>query len=365
MKEFTQKLKIFLMEFIRAPRATSALVGRLVMQRFASGQVARLRETARQSPFILQIEGTNVCNAVCVFCANTHMQRPKGVMSLPLFEKIVKDYAGMGGGPVSLTPIIGEALLDPHLLERLRILRSNAAINQISLTTNALALDKYTDEEVCSLLETLYTIQVSIGGLDAVTYERMYGIDRFTHVERAMERLLSLNATVAQPAHITFAFRTNDWQFESRFRNTLDGYRQRGAFISHIWTYANYAGLVKDDENLNLVVMKSGQNKRNACIYASVAMSICWDGTITACGCADFEGTRLTIGNAVTESLADVWAGKKRTGLLDSFAEGKIPPMCRECSAYQGDTTFASAFFKNVMPHQPLPLDFYHYIWGG
>jgi MoaA/NifB/PqqE/SkfB family radical SAM enzyme len=180
-----------------------------------------------------------------------------------------------------------------------------------------------------------------------------------------MERLLHLNSSISHPAHITFAFRTNDRKFESRCKEVIDRYRRRGVFVSHIWTYANYSGLVKDDKKLNLVVMKSGQHKRKACIYASVAMSICWDGTVTACGCADFEGTRLTIGNASTESLAAVWAGKKRTGILGSFAEGTTPLICRKCSAYQADTSFAFPCFKNVQPHQPLPLEFYHHLWGG
>jgi len=365
MKALTQKIKIFLLEFIRLPGAALTLAGRMLLQKFAAGQVERLRRITQQAPLILQIEGTNVCNAVCVFCANAHMQRPKGVMSLHLFERIVQDYAAMGGGPVSLTPVIGDALLDPHLLERLRILKSNPAINQISLTTNAIALDRYSDEEVRRLLETLYCIQVSIGGLDDATYELMYGIDRFPQVRQAMERLLSLKAAVSQPAHLTFAFRTNDRKFESRFKGLLDGYRQRGVFVSHIWKYANYAGVVKDDTAKNLVVMENVQNRRKACFYASAAMSICWDGTITSCGCADFEGTRLTIGNATTEALADVWSGKKRSGLLDSFAEGNAPPLCRKCSAYLADTAFAVPCFKNVQPHRPLPLEFYHQLWGG
>ena len=365
MTEIVQKIKIFLLEFMRSPVDTSALVGRLLVQKFATEQIERLRLITHKSPLILQIEGTNVCNAVCVFCANAHMQRPKGVMSLPLFEKIVKDYAGMGGGPVSLTPIIGDALLDPHLLERVRILKTYPEINQISLTTNALALDRFADEDVCRLLDTLYCLQVSIGGLDAATYELMFGVDRYPYIEQAMERLLLLNTSVSHPAHITFAFRTNDRKFESRYKEVIDRYRRRGVFVSHIWTYANYAGLVKDDEKLNLVVMKSGQQKRKACIYASVAMSICWDGTITACGCADFEGTQMTIGNAATEALSDVWTGKKRTGLLSSFAAENAPMICRKCSAYQADTSFAFPYFKNVQPHQPLPLEFYHQFWGG
>lgn len=366
MKDFIQRFRIILFELVRSPFKTSAEIGRRLLNNLiVTEQVSRLQKTSGLAPLILQIETTNACNAACVFCAKSRMKRGKGVMSLPLFKKIVADYSNMGGGPVSLTPVIGDALLDPHLLERLQIMKEHAEINQISLTTNAIALEKYSDKEVCRLLESLYCIQVSIGGLDAESYKMMFGVDRFSEVRLSMERLLELRTKVSQPAHITFAFRTNDWKFESRHKKVLEEYERGGVHVNHIWTYANYSGHVESDKKLNLVVMQSCLQKRRACFYPSVAMSICWNGVVTACGCADFEGNQLMIGNAENEDLKAVWDGRKRTGIIDAFKGATLPPICRQCSAYQPDTVFAQPYFKDVKPHQPLPLEFYHYLWGG
>jgi radical SAM protein with 4Fe4S-binding SPASM domain len=356
-----------LLNLAKSPAQTLVKIGRRFLPHADTfPQLLRMREITQETPIILQIETTNICNSACVFCAYPKMRREKGVMSLPLFEQIVNEYASMGGGSVSLTPLVGEALLDPHLLERLRILDECPQICQISFTTNAIALERYSDEEVRSILKVIDCIQVSLGGLDAAAYTTLYGVDRFIQVQRAMERLLTLKNEVADPPYINFAFRTNDWKFELRFRRQLKNYRQRGAFVSHIWTYANYAGLVRNDKSLKLEVFDGNMEKRLTCIYPAVHMAIGWDGRITACGCVDFEGTELRIGQAGKDSLSQVWSGKKRMEILDSFAAGKLHNICRECSAYMRDSAiYSKPFCRGITPHRPLPQEYFQQFWGG
>jgi len=325
-------------------------------------QVEEVRKVTRKAPLFLQIETTNTCNAACIFCAYSGMKRKKGVMSLPLFRKIVQDYAAMGGGPVCLTPIVGDALLDPHFLQRLEILKEFPEIKQVTVTTNGIALNKYSDEDVCRILESLFCLQLSVGGLDQATYQTMFGVDRFSQVREGMERLIRLNSVVSNPAYISFAFRTNDRKFENRYKSQLAKFREKGIHISHIWSYANYSGAVKDDAERNLVVYDSRGKKRNSCVSPSMNMTVCWDGTITACGCADFQGDKLTIGHADKDRLAEVWSGKKRAAILESFAKGKLHPICQECSGYTPDSVFACPHFKGVLPHQPLPLEFFRNV---
>ena len=360
-------IKILLVEFVKSPLHTIAEVGRRLLPKGdASPQVLAVRKIADQAPLILQIETTNVCNSACVFCAYPKMRRKKGVMSLPLFEQIVNEYAAMGGGPVSLTPLVGDALLDPHLLERLRILAACPQVCQVSLTTNAIALERYSDEEVRQIIEAIDCIQLSIGGLDAENYKTMYGVNQFPKVQRAMERLLTLKDEVADPPNINFAFRTNDWRFELRFRQQLDAYRKRGAFVSHIWTFDNYAGLVRNDKKLKLKVRYGSIEKCLPCIYASVHMAIGWDGRVTACGCADFEGRALGIGRAGEDALSQIWSGKRRKNVLDSFATGKLFTICRQCSAYKPDAAiFSKSYCKAIKPHRPLPPEYFQHFWGG
>jgi MoaA/NifB/PqqE/SkfB family radical SAM enzyme len=349
--------------FLRSPFATLAGMGRnLLFKVRIPAQVEELRRITREAPLFLQIETINVCNASCIFCAYSGMERKQGVMNPELFRKVVQDYARMGGGPVCLTPIVGDALLDPHFLERLEILQRYPEVNQVTVTTNGIALERYSDQDLCRLLERLYCLQLSIGGLDPVTYQTMFGVDRFSQVMLGVERLLKLRNAVADPAYLSFAFRTNDRKFETRFKDRLDRYREQGVHVSHIWSYANYSGAVKEDEERNLVVYESRGKKRTRCVSPSMNMTVCWDGTITACGCADFQGDKLTIGHADKDSLAEAWSGKRRAAFLDSFAKGKLLPICRECSGYTPDTVFACPYFRGIRPHEALPLDFFRNV---
>jgi len=365
MNTLVRKLKTFILHFSRSPLATVTEAGRHLLSGGVSPQVSFIQEITEEKPLVLQVETTNVCNARCIFCAYPHMQRDKGVMDLGLFKKIVREYAAMGGGAVSLTPIQGEPLLDPHLMRRIRILDANPAINQVSLTTNAITLDRYSDEEVQYLLEALDFVQVSIGGLNEHNYRTLYGVDQFARVKRAMDRLLELNEAVANPTNLAFAFRTLDRKFERRFRRALDAYRRRGAMVSHICTYDNYGGLVDGDGSAGLSLTAESVEKTRPCALASMHMAVCWDGRITACGCADIEGRGLSLGRAERDSLADVWTDERRTGILNAFETGQLPEICRKCSAYQPNAVFASGAFRDVQPEEPLPVEFYHRFWGG
>jgi MoaA/NifB/PqqE/SkfB family radical SAM enzyme len=366
MKVLQRTLRNAVASLVAHPIDTAGEISRRVLQwDRLHPRVAYLREATRKAPLILQIETTNVCNAACRFCAYPKMRRKKGVMAMTLFEKVLADFSELDGGTVSLTPVGGDALVDPHFMDRLRILDRTPAVKQITLTTNGIALARYSDEDLRRILGAVDCIQVSIGGLDASTYATLYGVDQFHTVAAGMRRLVELRAHVEEPSSIAFAFRTNDPRFETRFKAQLDAYRTQGIFVSHISTYANYSGLVADDDKVSLVVNPNRARKRRACALACLHAAVCWDGKVTACGCTDMDGSALVIGDVGTQPLADVWSSERRARLLDSFAKGKPPKLCQDCSGYHPDTVFARAFFKGVEPGKPLPLSFFHHFFGG
>src|SRR5690349_3976261 len=80
-------------------------------------------EAMCRRPFELHLELTNLCNADCIFCPYQFQERKTEVMREEIFRKAVSDYVAIGGGSVGLTPIVGDALIDPMFLERVRYLR--------------------------------------------------------------------------------------------------------------------------------------------------------------------------------------------------------------------------------------------------
>lgn len=82
-------------------------------------------------------ETVNSCNLDCIICAYSLQQRPRTLMPMDLFEKVLDDYSAMGGGAISLTPTVGDVLLDRRLAKRMDAIRRHPEIRAVSFTTNA------------------------------------------------------------------------------------------------------------------------------------------------------------------------------------------------------------------------------------
>ena len=65
---------------------------------------------------------TNICNAKCSFCAYPKVVANKtlqtGIMPFDVFKKAVDEWAVVGGQSLDLTPVVGDPLVDPGLLEK-------------------------------------------------------------------------------------------------------------------------------------------------------------------------------------------------------------------------------------------------------
>jgi hypothetical protein len=96
--------------------------------RFKRSEIRAHLETLRRIPRGLHVEGTNICNAECVFCAYPQMERKKTVMPMEDFRRIVLEYLAMGGRHVSLTPIVGDPFVDKHVFERLDFLMNEPRV---------------------------------------------------------------------------------------------------------------------------------------------------------------------------------------------------------------------------------------------
>ena len=114
------------------------------------------------------MEGTNICNAACVFCAYPQMERRKSTLPMADFERVVDEYVAMGGRHVSLTPIVGDPFVDRFLFERLDYLARIPAIASFHLFTNAILMTPETGARLIGYGARL-TLGISLGGVDAET----------------------------------------------------------------------------------------------------------------------------------------------------------------------------------------------------
>jgi len=87
---------------------------------------------------IITIEPYNLCNLRCVMCPYSKMKRKKELMGLELFERIVGEAKDLGYTTVTMQ-VYSEPLLDPHLIERIKFVKSLGM--KAGFFTNATMLD--------------------------------------------------------------------------------------------------------------------------------------------------------------------------------------------------------------------------------
>lgn len=326
-------------------------------------RISRIQKILEQKPAILAIETISACNARCVFCAYPTMKRKQEIMPLNTFEKIISEYSSAGGGALSLTPVMGDPLLDPYLIERYEIIERFENINQISFTTNGIVFNKFSDQDITYILSRTFIIQFSIGGLDQQTYKNLYQVDKLGEVMKAVERILHLKKEVNSSTHITLAFRTDNPNFEKNYAKELQGWKERGVIISYMCTYNNYGGEI-EGKSIKIKVDRI-PSKEMTCALPLLHAHMYSNGKITNCGCVDANGDGLIIGDSQYSTFQAAWHGSRRQGILNSFPKGKLSPLCQKCNAYRPLTYLGSSIFKKLKANQKLPLEFYTNFFGG
>ncbi len=131
-----------------------------------------LRARQESRLLALDVETSNICNANCGFCGYRFRALPPKIMATADFAKILDRFVEYGGGSLSFTPLVGEALLDSDLLTKIRMARSYAQIGEISLATNLIAMNRHNVLDLLSSGVNWVYVSTCIG--DTGMYRRVY-----------------------------------------------------------------------------------------------------------------------------------------------------------------------------------------------
>jgi len=298
------------------------------------GAIRKTLESLRPIPRGLHVEGTNVCNAECVFCAYPQMQRKKRVMSMQDFETVVADYLRMGGHHVSLTPIVGDPFVDKHLFERLDYLMGLDGVRGISFYTNAILMTPEKSERLMRYAEKLH-VHVSWGGWDAETWNAVMGVKRFEPARDAVLAFIAIKQRTSSPIAFTLALRCpRPAQENSLYRRVYDHERAGLIEIAELDDYDSWAGMIAP-EALESIGLKPRvmPYKRGACELLFTKPVVLADGRVNACACRDVEA-ELIVGDVHERPLSEIWAGEAISELIERHDAGDYPDVCRRCTYF-------------------------------
>ncbi len=285
---------------------------------------------------------TNICNARCVFCGYKKIKsldRREGIMSWRIFKKAIDDFSALGGGVVSLTPIVGEPLLDPGIIEKIHyaVLASN--IESVYLFTNGILLSKGNlyKKIVNSGIDS---ITISTPGFDEQIFKKVYGSDDYFVMLSGVKALLAYNKSQGEPIKIILEFKSPI--NPSRALSSDDYIQQIKPFISErvyikfLFDYDNWGGLVGKKDLLGVMRLKRTPKFKRWPCTENDNVAVLFDGAVRLCGCrlASSEHDELVVGNIKTASLEAILRGQEANSIKERFERGAAPTVCRRCSRY-------------------------------
>jgi hypothetical protein len=311
-----------------------------------------MNEIIAQRPIKIGVETYSLCNARCVFCARRKLRASRQLMSMPLFGRICAEYAAMGGGFLGFAPLLADPLLDPLLLERIRLMRKSFPTIHPHMITNGIALKNFSDDELAEMLSIFDHIDISIGGLTREDYKTMYGVDKFDQVKESLYRLIKVRETISSSCPLELHIRTHR---RNEVVNSLElsNLRKLGYVCNDIIdSFADWGAVVNEKDLPEGTRLKKKDNSKCniSCAFPMIYMQIMPDGLVLGCACMDAK-MQTPMGHLEESNLQSIWQGRAFSNLRSSFQRGELYPPCMTCAYYSNSEILLSRpGLKNFEP---------------
>jgi radical SAM protein with 4Fe4S-binding SPASM domain len=285
---------------------------------------------------------TNICNAKCSFCAYPKVVANKtlqtGVMSFEVFKKAVDEWAGLGGSRLDLTPVVGDPLVDPGLLDKLDYAVGKGM--RVSLTTNAILLVK--NDNYRQLIDRgIREVYISTQGTSKAMYEQVYGVKQFDEAMSGIRHLLEYNRSRGEPVKIAIRFRNAEKPSaitrSPEFKKYLLPYFSENVRVNFTVDFDNWGGTIKAEDlkgNMRLRQLPKPLNIPCASLFGVVVRH---DGNVRLCGCRlvrnDLDD--LVVGNIRDNSMKEIAESDRAWAIIKGFYSGQRPETCRGCTVYE------------------------------
>jgi MoaA/NifB/PqqE/SkfB family radical SAM enzyme len=305
----------------------------------------------RPRPLYLKVDTVNKCNNDCLICAYSKQGRPKLAMPFDLFEKVLDDYAAIGGGFLSLTPVVGDFLLDSDPLRRIAVAAAHPAVTGIGITTNAAMAHRFSDAELAELLSRVSIVSISIYGADAQEYELMTRKKTFHHMMAGIERIVRFSSCrVLMEFRLlrdVGAFDPGAWLDDNIFAKLGDeaeACRGRVEVKNCINRFANWGIFTPERNPLPMAAeWYDSPKSHKQCGMPVLAVAVLSNGNVSICPCDNYNDVEeLRLGNAREMSLADM-LGSEKFRRFWHWDEYGVPEFCKTCTFKLPMATFTQS----------------------
>jgi MoaA/NifB/PqqE/SkfB family radical SAM enzyme len=287
---------------------------------------------------------TNICNAKCTFCAYPKVVANKtlqtGVMSFEVFKKAVDEWAALGGQSLDLTPVVGDPLVDPGILQKVDYAVNKGHLKDVYLTTNAILINK--NDTYKKLIDLgIAAVFISTQGANKAVYEKIYGVNHYDEAMSGIRNLMEYNRSKGEPARIVVRFRNHEKPSQiirsPDFKKNIQPYLSERVRVNYTVDFDNWGGTIKpEDMSGNMRLRKLPPLLNVPCVNL-FNFAVRHDGRVRLCGCRlqTNDNDDLVVGNIKDRTLGEISKGDEAWGIIKGFYEGKRPHTCLECTFYQ------------------------------
>jgi hypothetical protein len=266
-------------------------------------------------PRMLMLQTTSSCNSSCVFCPHRlHRKRlPQGQMDEALFRRLMVEASGFPQLACINLFLMNEPLTDPQLVERVHLAGALNPQAQISLWTNAVALDASMTRRL--LASPLSSLGVSLHAHHPATYQRITGRRDFHRVLGNVVHFVEQRNATRPRMTVVLRFVSAGQTMGPDEQEQLLAFWRDGNVVldideGHLSRAGNIAapGEVREPHRWMAGCMALGGPKQAHILFT---------GQVVLC-CMDYQ-RRTFLGDCTTESLHQIWSGPRRREHLETL----------------------------------------------
>ena len=291
-----------------------------LVHRYKFRTFPKLQKVANFPPYLL-IEPTSICNLRCVMCFQidetfTRDKSMMGLMSWELFTSVVDQAAENGCDAITMASR-GEPTLHKRFGEMLHYIRKKGFLDT-KINTNATLLNDALIRDI--LGSEVANVTFSVDAITAESYEKIRVRGKFDQVLDNIKLFNKIRAEDFPNSKTT-----------TRISGVAVDPGQNPEEMEQFWSdlvdeVVIVPSLPRWDSYNNPRFMRN-----EACEILYSRMYVWWDGTCNPC---DFDyKSLLTVGNANTQSLVDIWKSEKYTRfrtLHENMRRSELNP-CDRC----------------------------------
>jgi MoaA/NifB/PqqE/SkfB family radical SAM enzyme len=298
-----------------------------------------------KKPISIGFEVTNICNANCVFCGYQYLKRPKTILSMDLFKKAIDEFNAFGGGGIGFTPIVGEPLLDPNFIEKIKYARNKKNIFRMGFFTNGILINRIGARSI--ITSGIDEITISIPGFDAQTYSRIFRVNTWDLVYEGMLNLLKENELCDNRVDICIGLRSDTSIYKLLKAPAYKELKRFQFDLQYNIHYDSWSGRIKQENLKGTMRLRNPPKKTEPCSLLYTGPMILSNGDMTLCGCRDLNGdSELVLGNIKDKTILEMWCDSRVDNIRKGFYLSRYPKICQDCSFYNNLSCFRKQKIK-------------------